>query len=287
MMEYPKREPFFFARFVRLLTKCAAAMEVGPEGFALLTVIVGQEDACRYTRPVNFWNGQLAALVGLRDPEALRRVRERCIRAGWLQYQPGNKQLPARYFVTIPDAVSSFGDGSSDESPHQSAGQMTGIDRQSRQESAENLPRICRESAEKRPTSIPFPIPNPNPLSPTPLAPEGGEDIASTPQPTPPTKLTVTGRDLWMSVTGMVHAYGRDHGIGCLDAALSLYDHRTIAEAIKARFLETHKVVEADEIVALCAKHTEPPIQPVEVKPLIDVQALIQTGKIVPLESAS
>lgn len=163
MIEYPKRETFFAMRFLRLLTKCAAAMEIGHDGFALLMVIVGQEDACRYTRPVNFWNPQLATLIGLRggDVDGLRRTRDRCIKAGWLQYQPGNKQSPARYFVTIPALVSDFGDSGSDESPREYAGNPASKAQETNQESAQNPRGIRVESAENPRPSIPSPPPFP------------------------------------------------------------------------------------------------------------------------------
>ena len=167
MIDYPQRESFFAMRFLRLLTKSAAAMQVGTEGFALLMIIVGQEDACRYTRPVNFWNAQLAALIGLRgvDEHALRRIRDRCVRAGWLQYAAGNKQLPARYFVTIPAAVNTLPDSSSDESPQEYSGQTADIQAQTRQESGENAAGKRQESGRNTAPSIPNPIPNPIPKS--------------------------------------------------------------------------------------------------------------------------
>lgn len=163
--DYPRREPFFAMRIIRLMTKSAAAMEIGSDGVALVAIVAAQEDACRYTRPVNFWNNQLAPLIGVRggDPDGLRRVRERCVRAGWLQYKPGNKRQPARYFVTIPAAVSVLPDGSSDESLQEYAAHAAPIQTRSCRDSAENLPGICQESAENPPPSSPSPLPNPIP----------------------------------------------------------------------------------------------------------------------------
>lgn len=167
-MDYPARPPFFLARVIRMLTKSAAGMEIGPEGIALVMIVVGQEDSCRYTRPVNFWNTQLAPLVGIRggDPEGLRRVRDRCVKAGWLQYLPGNKQQPASYYATIPAAVNALADGGSDESPQEYAGYSTSIPRQRRQESAEN-----------KPPSSPNPLPMPMPKDNTSAAPRGGDGL--------------------------------------------------------------------------------------------------------------
>lgn len=167
MIDYPMRESFFAIRFLRLLTKSAAAMHIGADGCMLLMIIVGQEDACRYSRPVSFWNHQLAALLGLRgvDEHALRRVRDRCVRAGWLQYAAGNKQLPARYFVTIPAVVSALPDSGSDESPEEYRANPAAISAQKRQESGENPAGIRQESGENPAPSSPNPPPIPTPKS--------------------------------------------------------------------------------------------------------------------------
>lgn len=45
MSEYPRREPFFAHRFVRLLFKVCAAQTIGPDGVALLTCIVMTDKA--------------------------------------------------------------------------------------------------------------------------------------------------------------------------------------------------------------------------------------------------
>lgn len=114
-MKYPTREPMFAMKFLRLLANSGGAMAVGVEGVALLSVIVTQEDACRYAHAVNFWNHQLAAMVGLRDERALRTVRDRCVRAGWLAYEQGSKSAPASYFCLNPASVSDCPDYTSSE----------------------------------------------------------------------------------------------------------------------------------------------------------------------------
>lgn len=164
-MEYPDRPPFFAMRFLRLLTKSAAMMHLGMDGFALLMVIVGQEDACRYTRPVSFWNTQLATLLGMRgaDEHGIRRVRDRCIKAGWLQYRAGNKQLPAAYFVTIPAAVNLLSDSTCDEAPQENRANTAAIPAQRRQESGENPAGKRQESGENPAPSSPTPFPIPIP----------------------------------------------------------------------------------------------------------------------------
>ena len=176
-------------RFLRLLTKSAAMMHLGMDGFALLMVIVGQEDACRYTRPVSFWNTQLATLLGMRgaDEHGLRRVRDRCIKAGWLQYRAGNKQLPASYFVTIPAAVTSLPDSSCDESPQEYRANTTLIPQQTRQESGENPAGIRQESGENPAGIRQESGENPAPSSPSPFpSPIPGEGERRPPTPGKP-----------------------------------------------------------------------------------------------------
>lgn len=114
-MKYPTREPMFAMKFLRLLANSGGAMAVGVEGVALLSVIATQEDACRYAHAVNFWNHQLAAMVGLRDERTLRTVRDRCVRAGWLAYEQGSKSAPASYFCLNPASVSDCPDYTSSE----------------------------------------------------------------------------------------------------------------------------------------------------------------------------
>lgn len=154
---YPVRPPFFAMRFLRLLCRSNAAMEVGHDGLALLMAVVTQEDVLRYSRPVGFWNGHLAAMIGLRgsDEGALRRVRDKCIRAGWLEYARGNKQQSARYFVTIPAAISLLPDYNCDESEREYSGNTAVIQPQYRQESDKNPTPFI-------PTPTPTPIPTPN-----------------------------------------------------------------------------------------------------------------------------
>ncbi|HYG70464.1 MAG TPA: hypothetical protein VD838_22495, partial [Anaeromyxobacteraceae bacterium] len=100
---YTRRDPGFSFRFVRLLTKTAAALEIGPEGCWLLAVVVMQEDACRYKRPVYFYNRQLCDLVGIRDERTLLKLRNQLVGAGWLRYLPGGTRSPGMYYVAIPD----------------------------------------------------------------------------------------------------------------------------------------------------------------------------------------
>jgi len=113
---YPKREPFFAHRFVRLLTKTAAAQELGPEVAWLLTVVAHQEDAKRYSGAVTYWNEQLMPLCGFRSKGRLNRARQAAIDASWLHYESGGKNQAGRYWCLIPEAFGELPDGPCDES---------------------------------------------------------------------------------------------------------------------------------------------------------------------------
>lgn len=117
--EYPTREAVFAMRFQRELIRRGAAQEVGSDGCWLLTVIVAQEDALRYERPVNFHNGQLMIQTGFGSENRLDRVRQRLVDAGYLHYTPGAKRRPGVYWVLIPGEQEA-------EIPRQNGGESSG-----------------------------------------------------------------------------------------------------------------------------------------------------------------
>ena len=113
-MQYPKRDAYFANRFIRLLTKTCTANEIGTDAFSLLVNVVMTEDAKRYTAAVTFTNEQLMPICGFGSKDRLNRARVRASDAGWLNYEPGRKGVPGRYWVTIPDYYAAVPDGSSD-----------------------------------------------------------------------------------------------------------------------------------------------------------------------------
>ena len=115
-MEYPKRDKFFAVKVSRLLAKSCAAQYLGPEGCWLLCVIVGVEDAKKYSGPVTFYNEQLAPLCGFASLGRLIRSRKRCVETGWLHYHEGGKRKPAQYWVKIPKSAEHLPDSPVDES---------------------------------------------------------------------------------------------------------------------------------------------------------------------------
>lgn len=115
MNDYPARPKFFANKFCRLLTKSAAALTLGPEVCWLLTIIVMQEDAVQYKRPVNFWNEQLMTLCGFGSKKRLVTARDKAVKAGWLNYEQGDRLKPGVYWVANPTALTMAESGGCDE----------------------------------------------------------------------------------------------------------------------------------------------------------------------------
>jgi hypothetical protein len=110
---YPNDRPKYFAhKFVRILTRTCAAMEIGTDGFCLLSIIAHTEDAAHYRSPVTYWNDQLLPITGLGTWGRLDRARKKAVRAGWLHYEPGGKGKVGKYWVTIPSQYEGLPDGS-------------------------------------------------------------------------------------------------------------------------------------------------------------------------------
>ena len=156
--KYPNRPPFFANRFCRLLTKSAAAMEIGPEACWLLSVIAHQEDVCRYSKPVAFWNEQLKSVCGLKGSSRLSRVRRSAIDNGWLHYDPGSKSKPGKYWVLVPNGVSLDDDSPTCESGLPSQNGMAN-------HVEARLPSQNGKATQTKPDGKPSPfIPTPSPI---------------------------------------------------------------------------------------------------------------------------
>jgi hypothetical protein len=115
-MDYPSHEPYYAHRFIRLLTKTAAAQELGPAVCWLLAIVAMQEDAKRYTEPAKWYLDQLAPLCGFSSKQSLVTAIDKAKSAGWLDYTPGSKGKPGRFFTTIPTQFCSLEDYPCDES---------------------------------------------------------------------------------------------------------------------------------------------------------------------------
>lgn len=102
---YPKRESCFAFRFCRSLAKRVVANELGSAMCWMLTAIVMQEDARRYSGAVTFYNEQLLPICGFASVGVLDRCRKKAIAAGWLHYEPGGKGRPGKYWVLAPEVA--------------------------------------------------------------------------------------------------------------------------------------------------------------------------------------
>lgn len=191
MSPYPKRPSHFAHSFCRLLFKVCAAQRVGLDGVALLTLIVHTEDAAHYRRTVDFLNLQLAAMLGLSE-SALRRTRDRCVKAGWLSYRNGGKYQPGTYYVTIPESAKGLDDSASDEGAEADSsqgvsggadGEATAKRRRGEGQSAAQ-PTANRRATDGQPAPsnpVPNPVPNPNPEEDCSEPPEASAEPASLP----------------------------------------------------------------------------------------------------------
>ena len=99
MSEYPERPPMYAIQYAKWLFSSGAANEVGPDATALLIAVVTLEDEFFYQRSPNFYNAQLMFRCGMASEHSFIRARKIAIDAKLLNYQPGKKRTPGRYFV--------------------------------------------------------------------------------------------------------------------------------------------------------------------------------------------
>lgn len=112
---YPKRESYYANRLMRLMTKTAAAQQMGPDATLLVATVAFQEDAKRYRALVSFYNSQLLPLLGFAKWERLDRSRRAATEAGRLQYREQGTRKPGLYWATIPPDLENLPDGAIDE----------------------------------------------------------------------------------------------------------------------------------------------------------------------------
>lgn len=165
--EYPRRPKFFAHRFTRLLGKVCLGAEIGPDACWLLAFIAHTEDAAGFARPVSFFNEDLATRLGM-SVSAMRRARERAVKAGWLTHIDGAKRRAPRYFVTVPEWASGKDDAPGDEHDGELVVADGGviprqIDAATDREPTDNRQATDREAAENRqasgqPSSLVLPL---------------------------------------------------------------------------------------------------------------------------------
>lgn len=164
MAEYPKGRggSFFALKFCKLLSKTAAANEIGADAVLLLMTVALKEDSKQYTDAPNYWNGQLMPLCGIGSPKRLVTARQKAIEAGWLHYQKGGKGKVARYWVKVPERFESIFGKRSESDLYFRNGSRTG-NVNGTQANCTSVSESQSEPTRKRnrPSSIPEPIPKP------------------------------------------------------------------------------------------------------------------------------
>lgn len=182
---YPRRDPYYAHRLVRLLFKTCAAMELGQNAMLLVIHIAHTEDASRYKGPVRFWNSQLLDTCGFGSTSQLRRARDRAVEFGWLEYHREHDRSVGYYFTRIPDRFKDISDSPIEpaasvsaspveqEMEQKTAHEVTQETMRERFQDVSGSPveqEMAQECAAKRrrnaprngAPSNPIPIPNPN-----------------------------------------------------------------------------------------------------------------------------
>jgi hypothetical protein len=149
---YPTRPKNYDREFYQALVDSEAVNAIGADGVVLLLAIMRKEDHHRWSRAIDYWNPQLMAATGLKSIDTLARVRDRCVDAGWLKYQPGSRSKPAVYWVCIPREV----EPRTPREQPRSCGSSTA-----------NSRTVAAVPAAMCGTSIPSPLPKNPPPSPT------------------------------------------------------------------------------------------------------------------------
>lgn len=165
--KYPTRGSHFGIRVCRLLHKTCAAQEIGPIGTLLVTFVALQEDACRYKKPVTFYDGQLMPILGATSQATITAARKKAVEAGWLVYIRGWKGKASTYWVAIPTGANGLEDAPITEDIDPGF-DLNAIQKMNRNaiESRSNQDRNAIESRSKVDGYLPIPNPTPNPLLP-------------------------------------------------------------------------------------------------------------------------
>jgi hypothetical protein len=99
---HQQRPPFFALHILRLMIQTKATQTIGDAGHVLLTAVVLAEDRIGYRAPVPFWASELESVLGVKE-SALKRIRARCMEAGWLGFTARPKKS-SLYWATVPES---------------------------------------------------------------------------------------------------------------------------------------------------------------------------------------
>jgi hypothetical protein len=88
-------------KYLKSLLALGHVREVGPTGFALLSLIAAYEDRFMYSRAIGFREKQLADELGI-TRQTLRTVRAKLVKLGLLAFKPGARNRDGRYYTLGP-----------------------------------------------------------------------------------------------------------------------------------------------------------------------------------------
>lgn len=181
------RHRFYALKYVRLLTKTAAAQELGASTCWLLSLIACQEDVKGFTEPAKFYFFQLMPLCGFGSPKQLRTAITKAVALGWLEYKPGSKGIPGRFSVRVPTEFADLAPFACDESSERVPPAETQTEMQTEMQTvmgalSGNETTAERQRKRKRNgnTSLPITTPTPN----TPVSTNGEMGVVGKPKKT-------------------------------------------------------------------------------------------------------
>lgn len=101
-MNEPKRPPWFIA-LASAVRECQLAATHGPYVSMLVLMVANiQDQTRRQGLLVPIFTAQLMPLIGVRQEDTLRSIRQKAIEAGWLTYQTGGTRAAGKYAAHIP-----------------------------------------------------------------------------------------------------------------------------------------------------------------------------------------
>lgn len=137
-LKYPtNRPPFFALKYLRMLIKTCAMIDIDADGYALCSLVALTEDSKRYTEEPRFWSKALMDHLGIKTRATLCEIRNKCVKKGVLHYEPGRKGVACVMWTLWPmcwdkltDGFLDAGDGVEDENAVQNLNSIPSESRQ-------------------------------------------------------------------------------------------------------------------------------------------------------------
>ncbi|MES2793188.1 MAG: hypothetical protein V4719_26500 [Planctomycetota bacterium] len=111
-LKYPANRPRFFAlKYLRMILKTCALIDIGTDGYALCSLVALTEDSKRYSEEPRFWTKSLMDHLGIKSRSTLCEIRDRCVKKGVLHYEQGRKGVACVMWVLWPTSWDKIKDG--------------------------------------------------------------------------------------------------------------------------------------------------------------------------------